>query len=349
MRTRTFANRTLLTRLSLAATSVVLAASATACGANSPDTMSVMMDVGYLPKHTPFFAAVDHGFFAEEGLDVEVMPGSGSGNTVTAVESGRVDAGWADFAVTVINQGRGAKVKQVNLVQAQSAYAVVSMDGKGISTWDDLVGKTVATEGGGAMTSMWPYALSKLGLDKAAVNVVHAASNAKIPGLLAGQWDANLALSVSDAPAVAGLGRTPVVLRWSDLGINIYGNGIIFSDKEIASNPDRVKRFNRALQRGFLWACANKDSAAQSFHKEIEGYATSTVLTALEEQCSLNWPKDYRDTPYGAMDDAGVQEVLDISRQFLGLKNRDLMPNQVYDNSFLSSITRDEQIVAPKA
>lgn len=339
--------RSLVARVGLAAMSVVVAASMTACGTESSDSMSLMVDVGFLPKHTPFFAAVDHGFFEEEGLDVELMPGSGSGNTVTAVESGRVDAGWADFAVTVLNQGRGAKVKQVNLVQAQSAYAVVTMDGKGISTWDDLVGKSVATEGGGAMTSMWPYALSKLGMDESDVNVVHAASNAKIPGLLAGQWDANLALSVSDAPAVAGLGRTPVVLYWSDLGINVYGNGIVFSDAEIESDPDRITRFNRALQRGFLWACDNKDSAVQSFQEEIEGYDASTVITALEEQCSLNWPEEYQGTDFGEMDDAGVQGVIDISRDFLGLENQDLRLDQVYDNSFLSPLTRDDQIVAP--
>ena len=56
------------------------------CSSNSTgDSIDVMMDVGYLPKHAPFFAAVAEGFFDEEGLDVSLMPGSGSNNTVTSV------------------------------------------------------------------------------------------------------------------------------------------------------------------------------------------------------------------------------------------------------------------------
>lgn len=48
------------------------------------------------------------------------------------------------------------------------------------------------------MAAMWPFAMHKLGLKEGDVNVVSAASASKIPGLLAGQWDANLALYVSD-------------------------------------------------------------------------------------------------------------------------------------------------------
>jgi NitT/TauT family transport system substrate-binding protein len=337
-------------RLAAALSAVVVAAALlSGCGnGGSENSMSLMVDVGYLPKHAPFFAAVHRGFFAAEGLDVTVMPGSGSGNTVTAVETGRVDAGWADFGVTVMNQGRGAKVKQVNLLQAKSAYAVVSMDGKGINTWADLKGKTVATEGAGAMTSMWPYALNQLGLQQSDVNVVHAASSAKLPGLLSGQWDATLALSVSDAPAIDALGRDPVVLRWRDLGIDLYGNGIIFSDESLKNRPDRVRRFNNALQRAFLWSCQNPEQAAEDFHREVAGYETKTVVKALDEQCSLNWSDDSPDSRYGTMTDAGVQNVIDICHDFLGLdKDITVTPAQVYSDAFISPLSPTEKIAAP--
>ncbi|OBC01636.1 nitrate ABC transporter substrate-binding protein [Mycobacterium sp. 852013-50091_SCH5140682] len=337
-------------RLAAALSAVVFAAGLlSGCGnGRSENSMSLMVDVGYLPKHAPFFAAVHRGFFGAEGLDVTVMPGSGSGNTVTAVETGRVDAGWADFGVTVLNQGRGAKVKQVNLLQAKSAYAVVSMAGKGINTWADLKGKTVATEGAGAMTSMWPYALKRLGLQQRDVNVVHAASSAKLPGLLSGQWDATLALSVSDAPAIDALGRDPVVLRWRDLGIDLYGNGIIFSDDSLKNRPDRVRRFNNALQRAFLWSCQNPELAAEDFHREVAGYETKTVVKALDEQCSLNWPDDNPDSRFGTMTDAGVQKVIDICHDFLGLdKEITVSPAQVYSDDFIAPLSRTQKIAAP--
>ncbi|MFI9533004.1 ABC transporter substrate-binding protein [Nocardia fusca] len=322
-----------------------LPACASGGGANS---MTLMMDVGYLPKHAPFFAAAARGFFAAEGLDLTIMPGSGSTNTVTSVETGKVDVGFADFGATIISQGRGAEVKQVNLLQARSAYAVVGLAGTGIEDWDDLRGKTLATEGAGAMTAMWPFALSKLGLTERDVNVVHASSGSKIPGLLAGQWDANLALYVSDQPAIDALGRQAVVLKWADIGIDLYGNGIVMSDEKLRSDPDQVRRFNRAMQKGFLWSCEHPEEAAEDFRKQVSGFETETVTLAIREQCSLNWAADESADQFGVMDDAGVQKMLDISREFLGLRaDSKLTPDDIYTNEFLAPLRRGETIQAP--
>ncbi|GAA5051794.1 ABC transporter substrate-binding protein [Nocardia callitridis] len=335
-------------RISAALVGAILLVLVSACAGGGKNSMTVMMDVGYLPKHAPFFAAVERGFFRAEGIDVTIMPGSGSTNTVTSVETGRVDAGFADFGATIISQGRGARVKQVNLLQARSAYAVVAIEGNGINGWDDLRGKTLATEGAGAMTAMWPFAMSKLGLTEGDVHVVHASSGSKIPGLLARQWDANLALYISDQPAIDALGREAVVLKWSDLGIDLYGNGMVVSDKKLAENPDQVRRFNRAMQKGFLWSCAHPDEAAQDFRRQVSGFETDTVTLAIREQCSLNWGTGRSANDFGVMDDAGAQKMLDVAQQFLGLpEDSGLTPDKVYTNDFLAPLHRDETIPAP--
>ncbi|WP_030741860.1 ABC transporter substrate-binding protein [Streptomyces sp. NRRL F-5135] len=327
----------------------VLLMTVSGCVSNSgKNSMTLMLDVGYLPKHAPFISAVERGFFKEEGIDLTVMPGSGSTNTVTSVVTGKVDAGWADFGATVTSQGRGAKVKQVNLLQARSAYAVVALAGTGIKRWSDLRGKTVATEGGGAMTAMWPYAMSKLGLKEGDVDVVPASSASKIPGLLAGQWDANLALYVSDQPAIDALGRKAAVLKWSDLGISLYGNGIVVSDEKLKNDPDQVRRFNRAMQKGFLWACGHPTEAAEDFQKEVSGYETKTITLAIGAQCGLNWGTGKSASQFGVMDDAGTQKVIDVARRFLGLNPAsDLKPEDVYSNSYLEPLHPNETIQAP--
>ncbi|MEU1982341.1 ABC transporter substrate-binding protein [Nocardia sp. NPDC019395] len=327
---------------------MLLAALPACTSGGGENSMTLMMDVGYLPKHAPFFAAADRGFFEAEGIDLTVMPGSGSTNTVTSVETGKVDAGFADFGSTVISQGRGAAVKQVNLLQARSAYAVVGLADSGIKGWEDLRGKTLATEGAGAMTAMWPYALSKLGFTENDVDVVHASSGSKLPGLLAGQWDANLALYISDQPTIAELGREAVVLKWSDLGIDLYGNGIIVSDEKLRSDPDQVRRFNRAMQKGFLWSCDHPDDAASDFQRHVSGYTTETIALAIREQCSLNWGDDESADQFGVMSDAGIHEMLDISQRFLGLKaDSGLTPEDIYSNDYLTPVRRGETVQAP--
>lgn len=327
---------------------IVLAALPACASGGGENSMTLMLDVGYLPKHAPFFAAVDRGFFAAEGIDLTVMPGSGSTNTVTSVETGKVDAGFADFGSTVISQGRGAAVKQVNLLQARSAYAVVGLADNGIERWEDLRGKTLATEGAGAMTAMWPYALSKLGFAENEVDIVHASSGSKLPGLLAGQWDANLALYVSDQPTIVELDREAVVLKWSDLGIDLYGNGIVVSDEKLRGDPDQVRRFNRAMQRGFLWSCDHPDEAAVDFQRHVSGYDTATIALAIREQCSLNWGDGESADQFGLMSDTGVHEMIDIAQQFLGLPaDSSLTPEDIYSNDYLAPVRRGETIQAP--
>lgn len=340
--------RNSIRRTSAIAGAVLLTAVSGCADNGGKNSVTLMLDVGYLPKHAPFFSAVERGFFKEEGLDLTVMPGSGSTNTVTSVVTGKVDVGWADFGATVTAQGRGAEVKQVNLLQARSAYAVVGLADTGIKGWEDLRGKTVATEGGGAMSAMWPLAMNKLGLKEGDVNVVPASSASKIPGLLAGQWDANLALYVSDQPAIDALDRKAVVLKWSDLGIDLYGNGIVVSDEKLKKDPEQVRRFNRAMQKGFLWACQHPADAAKDFQKQVSGYETKTITLAIDAQCGLNRGTGKSVNQYGLMDDAGVQKTIDISREFLGLKpGSKLTPEDVYSNAYLTPLNPKEPIQAP--
>ncbi|WP_053387205.1 ABC transporter substrate-binding protein [Leucobacter japonicus] len=314
------------------------------------DQVNFMLDVAVLPKHAPFYAAVEAGFFKDQGIDVEIMPGSGSANTVASVDTGRVDFGWADYNVSILNRAQGASIRQINLVQGKSAYAALALPDSGIKDWDDLKGKTVATEGNGAMVAMWPAVLDKLGWQEGDVSIVSAAGEAKIPGLIAKQWDANLALSVSDGPTLIAEGYDPVILNWADLGLLYYGNGVIASDQTIEQNPDLVKRFSTAMQRGFAWACQNQDETAKIFDEQVPGFDADAIDDAVQGQCDLMWDDENTEAGFGTMSDAGVQKQIDLAAEYLGLEHPDeISPADIYTNEFLEPLGPDDTIEQPSA
>lgn len=352
MMKKVFGRRAAIAAASLASVGLVLSGCTASSEVSEGDLedVTLMVDVAFLPKHAPFFSAVAQGFFEEEGIALEVMPGSGSNNTVTSVDTGRVDFGWADYGVTILNKGEGASVKQVNLVQGMSAYATLALPDSGIKDWSDLKGKTVATEGAGAMTAMWPLAVEGAGLSESDVEVVHASGESKIPGLLAKQWDANISLFVSDEPVLIGEGVEPVVLKWADIGVSYYGNGIVASEDTIENDPDLVKRFNAALQQGYLWACQNPEEAAADFMSEVPGFTAETVEVAIEGQCSLSWTPENEELGFGAMSDEGVQEFIKVAGEYLGLEDPEgLEPGSVYTNEFLTDIKPGDDISSPQA
>ncbi|GAA1256328.1 ABC transporter substrate-binding protein [Janibacter melonis] len=338
----------------LTAAALSLALPLAACGGSgessaSGEKVTFMMDVGLLPKHALFYAAVDHGFYEDAGFDVEILPGTGSKDTSLAVSTGRADFGFADFGQSVLARSEGAGVTQLGLIQSETAYATVTTSKSGIDDWDDLVGKKVATEAGGAMTAMWPLAAERAGLDKDDVEVVASSGQAKITGLLTGQWDATLAFYISDAPVLIAQGEKPVVLKWSDLDISMYGNGLITSDKAVADDPERVKAFVGATMRGVTWACKNQDQAVQSLMDSVREMDSKAATAGVEQACGLLWPKDAPDgASLGSMDDEGAEHVFDLVGTYLDVDSTDISTADVYTNEFLPEITTQTQIEEPK-
>jgi NitT/TauT family transport system substrate-binding protein len=155
---------------------------------------------------------------------------------------------------------------------------------------------------------------------------------------------------VSDQPAIEALDREAVVLKWSDLGIDLYGNGIVFSDETLRSDPEQVKKFNSAMQKGFLWACEHPEEAALDFQNEVSGFETGTVTLAIDEQCALNWGAGDSADEYGVMSEAGVQKMIDVAAEFLGLDPAsNLTTGDVYSNAYMEPLRRNETIQAPRA
>ena len=63
-------------------------------------------------EHAPFFLGVDKGFYLEEGLDVEILEGSGSATVVKLIGNGTNVIGYADSATMMRGVTAGVPVKQ---------------------------------------------------------------------------------------------------------------------------------------------------------------------------------------------------------------------------------------------
>src|SRR6266404_6453643 len=83
-----------------------------------------------------FFYAKDNGFFKEEGLNVVIDQGEGSGATVTRVMSGAYDAGFGDINAIIQNAStrpQDAPV-MVYMIWNQPPFAIVAKKTSGIDT-----------------------------------------------------------------------------------------------------------------------------------------------------------------------------------------------------------------------
>lgn len=317
-------------------------------GAEGPsDSVTFRLDTSILPKHAIFFAALGKGFYDEANLDVEILPSTGSYDTSISVGAGQAEFGFADSGTMTSARAEGAEVKQLAVIHAQSPFAVVTTEESEIDDWDDLVGKRIAGEPAGSTTILFPIALELAGLSIDDVEIISVDPTAKIPGLLAGRWDATLGYFVSDPAVLIGQGVEPHSLLWSEVGFELYSNGLITTDQMIQDEPDVVARFVEATVKGVKWACDNPPEAAENLVEQVPEIQLVAAEAGVDLACGIVWTPEAEENGLGYMTDEGWENVLSITSEFLGLE-ADFSPSDLYTNEFNPGITSDVEVVAPE-
>src|SRR5262249_22597456 len=101
----------------------------------------------FLPygEYTPYFTALEKGWYREEGLEVKILRGAGSGDTVKRIAVGQGEAGSAGFsAITGSPRHDDIKVKAIAAYCRRPPHSIFVREGTGINLAKDLAGKTLA-------------------------------------------------------------------------------------------------------------------------------------------------------------------------------------------------------------
>ncbi|MEL6127604.1 MAG: ABC transporter substrate-binding protein, partial [Pseudomonadota bacterium] len=102
---------------------MVLSASA----ATAQTEVPFALDWKFEGPSAAYFAAVDNGHFAAEGIDVEIAAGKGSLDAIPKVATGAFPMGFADInsLIKFLDQNPGAPVTAVMMVYDKPPFAVV--------------------------------------------------------------------------------------------------------------------------------------------------------------------------------------------------------------------------------
>ena len=144
----------------LVALGILLAAGS----AQAADKVVLMLNWYVYGEHTPFFYGKARGFYADQGIDLEIQEGRGSAMTAQAVAAGTVGFGYFDVPTMIKAAAKGAPLVSVGVLLQKSPMSVMGFTDKNIRTPDDIKGKTVATTPGDSLSQIWPFFLQKTGL-----------------------------------------------------------------------------------------------------------------------------------------------------------------------------------------
>lgn len=228
------------------------------------------VEVDYLTSFSTFgrdayvFVAMEKGYFEEEGITVNVNPGSGTVDVMRLIAAGQADFGPGDAATLVITvANEGLEVKGVAAVQQETLAAIATTDATGIATPADLEGKTFADSPASTVRILLPFYAEAAGFDASSVQFV-AAAPPDLPRLLAsGQVDAIGQFVVGRGLIASATGQEPVFFPYSEHLPELYGNMVMARSDMIEEDPEVVERFVRALMRGLEYSIENPEETGQ--------------------------------------------------------------------------------------
>jgi NitT/TauT family transport system substrate-binding protein len=217
--------------------------------------------------HAPWYVAADKGFFKEEGLNVKISRGYGSGDTVMKVAAGQYDVGQAAIgALIAARANENVPVKATFLYLTRDMLTMWVRDEEIIKTPKDLEGKLIATTAGNAHYVLFPLFAKAAGFDASKVRWVTVDGAVMAAMLINKQIDAAPYFWYHGArirPQASERGITLKPFPYADYGLKLYSTSLIARDTTIQKDPEMLRKFNQATLRGMRWAADHPDEAAR--------------------------------------------------------------------------------------
>src|ERR1700740_2087694 len=130
------------------ASAIIAAAMAWPLSIVTADTADkVRFQTDWLPsgEHAMYYGGWQKGIFAEEGIDITITRGYGSGDTVTKLAGGAFAFGVADVAaVTTARARQNVPVKTIAVLYSQSPHSLFVLKSSGITNFKGLEGKKIS-------------------------------------------------------------------------------------------------------------------------------------------------------------------------------------------------------------
>ena len=306
--------------------------SATSTEESSAEMIPIRLQLQWVTQSqfAGYYAALDQGFYADEGLDVTILEGA-----VEIVPQQVVAAGDAEFGIAWVpkmlaSREQGADLVNIAQVFQRSGTLEISWADSGIAEPADWAGKRVGTWGFGNEFELFA-AMRQAGIepdDPAQVEIVQQPFDMSL--LLNRDIDAAEAMIYNEYAQVLEATNPDTgelykpedlnVINFNDVGTAMLQDHIFARESWLAEagNEDIAVKFLRASFKGWIFCRDNFDACVQTVLDNGSTLGEGHMRWQLNEINALIWPSP---AGIGMMDDALYQQTVDISTEFKVLEN----------------------------
>ena len=220
-------------------------------------------EVTHSPFYTPFYVAIENGYFKEEGLDIELVLTPGADKVSAAVLSNDVEIGFAgpEASIYVYNGGEEDYIISFAGLTKRDGQFILAREATDNFKLEDLYNKEILVGRKGGMPSLnFLNALKKSNIDPKKININYSVEFAALSGSFIG-----------------GIGNyvnlfepTATKLTKDNLGYVVASIGLMsgevpytaFNARKsfINNNEDIIRKFTKALNKGIKYTLENNET-----------------------------------------------------------------------------------------
>lgn len=260
----------------------------TGCGKEESDLTKVTLnEVAHSIFYAPMYVAIEEGYFADEGIDLELVTGFGADKTMTAVLSGEADIGFMGSEATIYTYLGNTDDYVVNFAQLtqRAGNFLVAREPMDNFKWEDLKGKNVLGGRQGGMPEMvFEYILKMNNIDPKTDLTIDQSIDfgSTAAAFSGGQGD----FSVEFEPFATSLEEKGDGYIVASLGVDSgYVPYTAFSAKSsyMNKNPKIIQEFTNALQKGMDYVNSHSsEEIAKVIAPQFEETQISTITSIVE-------------------------------------------------------------------
>ena len=269
----------------------------------------VNLQLGWLVSNGAMgeIVAAHNGYFAEEGLSLNITPGGPNVDGVASVASGAANLGSISSSPSLmLARSNGIPVKCIAAGYQKHPFTYFSHKRNPVRKPADLVGKKVATQGTARI--LLRALLAKNGIDENDVEVIVMGSD--MAALMTGQVDVVTGWS-TNVKALEVVGDARVDLTLWDAGIQLYANPFYVTDETLKNHRDKVEGMVRAIARGWGWVHDNPIRAVEILVEKYPNLDLESNKKAVDLIVGFSFNDSTRKGGWGTMEAANWQRQID--------------------------------------
>ncbi len=260
----------------------------------------VKLRIAYMPNWGALWAvstAIEKGYFAEESLELELIPFEDGPTEIAAMESGNIDISYiGPGAHKLCSTGRA---KVLLLQHLGDGDCIIGL--KGIKTLEELKGKTIGYAAGTSSETILQASLASVGLTVDDVNAMSMDSTALTTAALSGSVDAVAAWSPFSLTILAQAKDATDICSNVDFANMVSPGSWVVNAAYVEENADVLTRFVRAMYKGMDYAAAATTDDAIA--NEVAGYIANVISSDAETVIGQRYDGSWKTS-------AEIQEVL---------------------------------------